>query len=137
MIKYYSWAIAQKMLSYTPGGSKIYYGLGSLLQKNNKGKAGPMSSAINLVRNIQNLVHKDAIIMDVGTGWYHHEPFLLYLCGFSKFYLFDVVNKSKLNYQITNKHIYSQNKVNMVSAIRNINSWANNNSIKLNFRYFF
>lgn len=98
MIKYYSWAIAQKVLSNTPGGNKIYYGLGSLVQKNKKGRSGPMSSAINLVKNIQNLVDKDAVIMDVGTGWYHHEPFLLYLCGFSKFYLFDVVNKSKLNY---------------------------------------
>ncbi len=98
MVKYYSWAIAQKVLSYVPGGNKIYYGLGALVQKNNKGRAGPMSSAINLVKNIQNLVDKDAVIMDVGTGWYHHEPFLLYLCGFSKFYLFDVVEKSKFVY---------------------------------------
>ena len=98
MVKYYSWAIAQKVLSYVPGGNKIYYGLGALVQKNNKGRAGPMSSAINLVKNIQKLVDKDAVIMDVGTGWYHHEPFLLYLCGFSKFYLFDVVEKSKFIY---------------------------------------
>ena len=98
MIKYYSWAIAQKVLSYVPGGDKVYYGLGSIVQKNVKGRAGPMSSAINLVKNIQNLVGKDAVIMDVGTGWYHHEPFLLYLCGFSKFYLFDVVEKSKFIY---------------------------------------
>ena len=98
MVKYYSWAIAQKVLSYVPGGNKIYYGLGALVQKNKKGRAGPMSSAINLVKNIQNLVDKDAVIMDVGTGWYHHEPFLLYLCGFSKFYLFDVVEKSKFIY---------------------------------------
>ena len=98
MIKYYSWAIAQKVLSYVPGGDKVYYGLGSIVQRNVKGRAGPMSSAINLVKNIQNLVGKDAVIMDVGTGWYHHEPFLLYLCGFSKFYLFDVVEKSKFIY---------------------------------------
>ena len=98
MIKYYSWAIAQKVLSYVPGGDKVYYGLGSIVQKNVKGRAGPMSSAINLVKNIQNLVGKDAVIMDVGTGWYHHEPFLLYLCGFSKFYLFDIVEKSKFIY---------------------------------------
>ena len=58
-----------------------------------------MSSAINLVKNIQNLVGKDAVIMDIGHRLIHHEPFLLYLCGFSKFYLFDVVEKSKFIYK--------------------------------------
>ena len=38
MIKYYSWAIAQKVLSYVPGGDKVYYGLGSIVQKNVKGR---------------------------------------------------------------------------------------------------
>lgn len=98
MIKYYSWAIAEKVLSYVPYGDKIYYGLGRKLERNRKGRSGPMQSALNLVQEGLSLIKENDSILDVGTGWYHHEPFLFYLAGNYKIYLFDVMDKAEINY---------------------------------------
>ena len=98
MIKYYSWAIAQKILSNIPYGEKIYYGIGKKLQGNVKGRSGPMQSALNLVKVGLSLIKENDTILDVGTGWYHHEPFLFYLSGNFKVYLFDIMDKAEINY---------------------------------------
>ncbi len=36
--------------------------------------------------------------MDVGTGWFHHDAFLVYLLGDYRIYLFDIEEKARLRY---------------------------------------
>ena len=66
----------EKLLSFTPAGNKIDYGLSSLIEKNSKGRDRPLDSAIKLVKNARDMVKPGDTILDVGTGWYHHLPFL-------------------------------------------------------------
>jgi|GEM_PF-5927935 SAM-dependent methyltransferase len=98
MIRYYSWALTEKALSYLPFGKQLYYGLGALYNQGTKGTEGPMQSAINIVNNSRKFLRPGAVILDVGTGWYHHEPFLFYLLGDYRVCLFDIKDKSTFRY---------------------------------------
>lgn len=98
MIKYYTWALSEKVLSILPLGTKLYYFAGSLLTKNKKGKNASFLSSLILVKKVKDLVPPNSTILDVGTGWFHHESFLLWLSGNYKIILFDIRNNSKLIY---------------------------------------
>ena len=71
------------------------------------------------------------------------KPFLLYLCGFSKFYLFDVVEKSKfiyiknyLNGIIDNIEVISNElQIDESNAIDKINELLSCNSKKKFIKY--
>ena len=52
-----------------------------------------------LVRKAREVVPEGGTILDVGTGWHHHDSVLLYLYGANyKIYLFDVEDKARLDY---------------------------------------
>lgn len=53
--------------------------------------------------------------MDIGTGWFHQDAFLLYLLGDYRFYLFDVKDKAKLVY-IKRYLEYLQQNVQTIAA---------------------
>ena len=98
MLKYYTWALSEKVLSILPLGTKLYYFAGSFLNKNKKGKNASFLSSLILVKKAKDLVPPNGTVLDVGTGWFHHEAFLLWLSGNYKIILFDIRNNSKLIY---------------------------------------
>jgi SAM-dependent methyltransferase len=55
-------------------------------------------TSYRLVRKARELTPPGGTILDVGTGWHHHDSFMLYLCGDYKVHLFDVEDKSCLQY---------------------------------------
>lgn len=98
MVKYYLWAIAEKALSFIPGGENFYNKVGTIVHKNTRGTGSNFTSSFRITRKARELTPPGGTILDIGTGWYHHDAFLLYLVGDYKIYLFDVVNKSSLQY---------------------------------------
>ena len=100
MLIYYSWAAGEKALSYTPGGKSIYRALSRIANAGERSKrrlAGTPTS-YRLVRKARECTPPGGTILDVGTGWHHHNSFLLYLCGDYRVYLFDVEDKSTVEY---------------------------------------
>jgi hypothetical protein len=100
MLIYYAWAASEKALSYLPGGKLVYKGLSVAANAGDRSKrrlAGTATS-YRLVRKARELTPPGGTVLDVGTGWHHHDAFLLYLCGDYKFYLFDVEDKSSTAY---------------------------------------
>ena len=132
MIKYYSYAIMEKLLSFTPAGNKIVYGLSSLIEKNSKGRDRPLDSAIKLVKNARDMVKPGDTILDVGTGWYHHLPFLFYLIGDYEHYLFDVKDKASLQW-IKNYLLGLQDKIDVLFDELKINKYDALSKIKYLF----
>jgi hypothetical protein len=113
LLKYYLWALAEKAVCAIPLGEELAYGTDSVLNRN-RGKSPPRSSYL-LATKVKELVPKSGIIMDVGTGWFHHDAFLLYLLGDYTIYLFDVMNKARLSwiknylsYLISNQELISK-----------------------------
>jgi SAM-dependent methyltransferase len=98
MLRYYLWAIAEKTLSYTPRGEAIYYGLGRIINRNSKGAGPQFVTSLPVARKARELLQPDARVLDLGTGWFHHDAFLLYLVGDYEFILFDVMDKARLVY---------------------------------------
>jgi len=96
MFYYYLWALTEKTLSYLPFGKKIYTGVGYLVNKHVKGRSSSFTSSFRLTRKGKELIPPGGSVLDVGTGWYHHDAFLLYLVGDYKIYLFDVEDKAKI-----------------------------------------
>lgn len=100
MLIYYTWAAAEKALSLLPGGRYVYRGLSLLANAGNRStrRLGGCSTSYRLIRVARELTPAGGTVIDVGTGWHHHDAFLLYLCGDYKIYLFDVVDKASLSY---------------------------------------
>ena len=100
MLVYYAWAAGEKALSYVPGGQFIYRGLSHVANAGDRSKRRLVGSATSyrLVRKARELTPPGGTILDVGTGWHHHDSFMLYLCGDYKIYLFDVQDKSSIHY---------------------------------------
>lgn len=98
MLRYYAWALAEKFLSYVPLGGRIYYGAGSILNRKSKGRNSSFGSSFRLTRIGKGLLPAGGVAMEVGSGWYHHDAFLLYLVGNYKVYLFDIQDKASLTY---------------------------------------
>lgn len=98
MVKYYLWALGEKTLSFFPHGEKIYHSIGNMVNKNSRGKSDSFVSSFRIIRKGKELIPDGGIVLDVGTGWHHHDAFLLYLVGDYKIYLFDIDDKSNINY---------------------------------------
>ncbi|HEX2944284.1 MAG TPA: class I SAM-dependent methyltransferase, partial [Rhodopila sp.] len=101
MLKYYAWAAAEKTLSFVPGGATAYKAASLLANSNDRSKRRLVgcSTAYRLVRKARELTPAGGTILDVGTGWHHHDPILLYLFdGNYKFYLFDIEDRARLGY---------------------------------------
>jgi len=98
MFLYYLWALAEKTLFYLPFGKNIYTGVGVLVCRHSKGRSSSFTSSFKLTRKGKEIIPPGGAVLDVGTGWFHHDAFLLYLVGNYKIYLFDVEDKAKLVY---------------------------------------
>lgn len=96
MLSYYVWALAEKTLSHLPFGKSIYAGVGSLVNKHSKGRSSSFRSSFRLTRKGRTLIPPGGTVLEVGSGWFHHDAFLLYIVGDYKIYLFDVEDKAKL-----------------------------------------
>lgn len=55
-------------------------------------------TSFRLTKKGKEVIPEGGTVLDVGTGWFHHDAFLLYLVGDYKIYLFDVDDKAKLIY---------------------------------------
>jgi SAM-dependent methyltransferase len=100
MIKYYLWAGAEKALSYAPFGRQVYRGMSRVANAGQRSRRRLVgcSTSYELVRTAMAHLPDGGTILDVGTGWHHHDSFLLYLVGDYKIYLFDVEDKARLDY---------------------------------------
>ncbi len=100
MLRYYSWAVGEKALGLTPGGEAVYRAVGRFVRKKNQGRGGAFIAALPVVKKVMAVAPVNATIMDVGTGWFHNDAFLLYLAGRGKhrIVLFDVADKALLQY---------------------------------------
>jgi Methyltransferase domain len=101
MFRYYAWAVAEKTLSAVPYGANAYKAASIMANANGRSRrrlAGCPSSYL-LVRKARQLTPAGGTILDIGTGWHHHDSMLLYLYGGNyKIYLFDVEDKARLSY---------------------------------------
>lgn len=100
MLIYYAWAAGEKALSYVPGGKYIYRGMSLVANAGERSKrrlAGTPTS-YRLVRKAREMTPPGGSILDIGTGWHHHDAFMLYLCGDYRIHLFDVEDKSSIAY---------------------------------------
>jgi SAM-dependent methyltransferase len=101
MLKYYAWAAAEKALSFVPGGDLVYNIVALAANAGNKSerRLQGCASSYRLIRKAREMTPPNGTIVDVGTGWHHHDAFLLHLCDPSyTIHLFDVVDKSRLGY---------------------------------------
>jgi hypothetical protein len=97
MFWYYTWAFAEKTLSFLPGGKYIYSAVGKIVKRNRLGTEQSYTS-FPLVRKAKDLIPAGGSVLEVGTGWFHHDAFLMYLVGDYKVFLFDLEDKARLNY---------------------------------------
>ncbi|MGE4046923.1 MAG: hypothetical protein AB7F35_18825 [Acetobacteraceae bacterium] len=100
MLLYYTWAASEKILSCMPGGRQVYRGLSRIVNAGTRSKRrlGGTPTSYRLVRKARECTPRGGTILDVGTGWHHHDSFLLYLCGNYRIFLFDVEDKSSVDY---------------------------------------
>lgn len=101
MLKYYAWAMAEKTLSAVPYGATAYKTASLVANANGRSKRRLLgcSSSYVLVRKARQMTPHGGTILDVGTGWHHHDSILLYLYGGNyKIYLFDVEDKARFSY---------------------------------------
>jgi SAM-dependent methyltransferase len=108
MLKYYLWAASEKALSLMPGGTLVYKGLGRIANGNGRSarRLGSCATSYRLVQMAKRMTPAGGVVLDVGTGWHHHDAFLIYLCGNYKTYLFDIEDKATLEYiQVYLRHL--------------------------------
>jgi hypothetical protein len=98
MLRYYTWAIAEQALSYTPGGKLFYHAVGRLM-KRDQGASESTVSSFPLIRQAKKRLSPGSIAMEMGTGWFHHDAILLYLCCDDvTVHLFDIEAKALVPY---------------------------------------
>jgi hypothetical protein len=115
MLIYYAWAAAEKALSYVPGGKRIYRGMSDIANAGERSKrrlAGTPTS-YKLISRAREVIPPGGTVLDVGTGWHHHDAFMLYLCGDYKTFLFDVEDKATINYI----RVYLQHMIDIAEEI--------------------
>jgi hypothetical protein len=115
MIRYYSWAVTEKTLSFVPGGRRMYRRIGTIVRRGRQGTGGQLANSYPLARKAKELVGEGGTILDLGTGWFHHDAFLLYLAGDWNLVLFDIEDRGRLQY-IRNYLGYLLDNVAEVSA---------------------
>nr|WP_294528288.1 class I SAM-dependent methyltransferase [uncultured Rhodopila sp.] len=101
MLKYYAWAVAEKTLSVVPYGGFAYKTASIVANANGRSKRRLQGcpSSYMIVRKARQMTPQGGTILDIGTGWHHHDSVLLYLYGGDyKIYLFDVEDKARFSY---------------------------------------
>jgi Methyltransferase domain len=99
LARYYMWAVTEKALCMLPGGKSLYATVGLIANQRTKGSnRGNFPSAIRVANKAIELTPRGGQVVDVGTGWFHCVPFLLYLAGEYTIHLFDVQDKARLAY---------------------------------------
>lgn len=96
-VRYHLWPLAEQMLGRMPGGHRIYDALGHM--KHAREHDSILASSLRLARRSRALKPDGGHALDVGTGWYHRDAFLLYLAGEGRRWrvtLFDVSDKATL-----------------------------------------
>jgi hypothetical protein len=96
VLKYYLWAIAEKTLSHVPFGPEFYHTVGYLAHFQSNARFLSFASSFPLIRTARNLLPPGGTVIDLGTGWFHHDAFLLRLVTDCVIHLFDVEDKAKL-----------------------------------------
>jgi hypothetical protein len=97
LIRYYLWAVGEKFLSYAPGGRLLYRRVGEAVKGGTQGCGTQFLDSLPTARKVSELL-PSGVVMEVGTGWFHHDAFLLYLVGDYEIVLFDVADKSTIVY---------------------------------------
>ncbi len=98
MIRYYTWALGEKTLSYLPGGKALYRGIGRITKRNIQGTGMQITTSFPVARKVRNIIPGGGSVLEIGTGWFHHDAFLLYLFGDYQVFLFDIEDRARLNY---------------------------------------
>jgi len=114
MLRYYTWAVAEKTLSLLPGGKSLYRRVGRIVKAKTQGTGSQLATSFPLARKAKQLTPPGGTILDVGTGWFHHDAFLLYLAGDYRIYLFDIEDRAQLQY-IRNYVTYLRENIEWVS----------------------
>ncbi len=98
MWRYYGWALGEQALGLTPLGRKFYQQMGYVSQRDRRGTGTDFRLSFPLIQHLRALTPPGGTVVDVGTGWFHHEAFLAWLVGDYRIYLFDVDDKARLRY---------------------------------------
>ena len=98
MMKYFIWAAAEKALSHVPFGPNFYHAVGYLVHARSNARLMSFATSFPLIRKARDLLPPGGTAIDVGTGWFHHDAFLLRLVSDSVIHLFDVEDKAKLSF---------------------------------------
>lgn len=100
MLRLYGWAFGEKALSYLPAGRAIYKSLGYMVHRRNRGwkSGGEAEPSFKLAQKAREIFPSGGIAMEVGTGWFNHDAFLLYLVGNYTVYLFDIEDNARIAY---------------------------------------
>jgi SAM-dependent methyltransferase len=95
LVRYYLWALSEKAASYVPFGRSIALATCDLASKD-RGSGQSFVSTFPVVRKVHELTPPGGTVLDVGTGWFHHDPFLIYLTGDYTVYLCDIEDRGNL-----------------------------------------
>jgi SAM-dependent methyltransferase len=98
MLRYYAWALGEKTLGSLPFGKDFYGAVGRVANRDRRGKTQSFTSSLRLARKGKDLIPAGGTVLDIGTGWFHHDAFLLHLAGDYRIYLFDIEDKARLTY---------------------------------------
>jgi SAM-dependent methyltransferase len=99
VIRYYAWALAEKGLEALPHGERVYSAVGRLVKYRSHGTRPSYTSSLRLMHRARDYLGPGSVAMDIGSGWFHHDAFMLYLVGEDiTVYLFDVREKARLRY---------------------------------------
>jgi hypothetical protein len=115
MIRYYGWALGEKALSLTPGGKRFYRAVGRVVRHRTLGTGGQLANSYPIARRARELLRPGDTVLDLGTGWFHHDAFLLHLAGDWNIFLFDIEDRGRLQY-IRNYLTYLLENVGSVSS---------------------
>jgi SAM-dependent methyltransferase len=100
MLRYYAWALGEKALGSLPFGKSFYGAVGRAANRSSRGRKQSFTSSLRLARKGKELIPPGGTVLDIGTGWFHHDAFLLYLAGDYRIHLFDIEDKASLAYII-------------------------------------
>jgi SAM-dependent methyltransferase len=97
MAAYFAWAFAEKILAAVPGGESLYHGVGVVANRGKRGLRGDSPSSLRMISRARKYIPQGGTAIEVGTGWFHREAFLIYLLGRdATVYLFDIEDKARL-----------------------------------------
>ena len=98
MLRYYAWALGEKALGSVAPGRRLYGAVGRVANRRTRGRTGSYASSLRLARKGKELLRDGDSVLEVGTGWFHHDAFLLYLTGDYHIHLFDIEDKARHEY---------------------------------------